>query len=139
MENHIDKLKLGISTFEVRLPSDMIKRWTVAIESNDKAELELIHKERRQIVANVKVHAPGNLHKRRLAAQYVDLNLDNGSWLLPANIRASETHSLIFTVLSEIESVLIGAAEYAPIFGVHLPLFHTLSQRVLPHLLQGQQ
>ena len=86
IQHHVAKLDAGQSTTHVELPSGLMAAWTAAIEKNDRMALVEIHKQRTALFAKVRKHDPSLLHKRRLKAQYVDLNGD-GSWSKPSDTK----------------------------------------------------
>lgn len=110
MQDHVAKLDAGQSITQFVLPSKLMAAWTAAIEKNDRVTLAEIHKQRKAIVTKVRKHDPGLLHKRRLKAQYVDLNW-NGTWSKPSDTRKKDAQAIILTVAAEISHSLRWAEE----------------------------
>ena len=69
LQDHKTKLDAGQSATYITLPPEMMAAWTEAIAKNDRAALDSIDKEVKQMIAQVRKHDPGALHNRRLLAQ----------------------------------------------------------------------
>lgn len=140
LEDHITKLDAGQLTTLVKLPPDLVASWTQAIHAQDKVALAEIGAKRDALVAKIRKHDPGLLHKRRLKALYVDLNED-GTWSRPSQTKKGDAQTLILLVASEIAGSLLEtpddptmAAACAAAAQV-LPTYADIDKRVISHVL----
>lgn len=143
LKPHEDKLRAGQSIVPIPMAPDEMRKWTAAITANDSATIEAIGEEVRKRGATVRKHAPSALHRRRLQAQYVDLDPRDGTWSTPSGIDKDEARTLIQTVMAEIANVLIAAtanpalSRVAERVQVLIPQMGPFTHRVLGNLAHG--
>jgi AbiV family abortive infection protein len=109
LRSHLDKLNAGQSTVPVPLSADQMAQWTTAIQQNDEQMLTAISEQVRLRAKELKPNQVAEWHRRRLKAQYVDLDATTGVWSRPSEVTLSEAYSLIRTVLAEIANALIAS------------------------------
>lgn len=127
---HIVKLEAGISTFYVQLSVAEVDEMTTAIDSDDKAALARLRAGRRARLDAIKKGAPDELHRRRLAAQYVDLAPDNTSWSLPSATTREASEELVITLQAEVGNALANAYPAPAHSRVSVPDSDAFHQRV---------
>jgi len=143
LKRHEDKLRAGQSIVPVPMKADEMTKWTAAITANDIATIRTISDAVRKRATSVRQHAPSALHKRRLQAQYVDLNPRDGTWSKPSDIEKTEARALIQTVMAEIANVLIAAGANPSLhqtserIGQRIPEMGPFTQKVLGNLMSG--
>ncbi|MBM4306887.1 MAG: AbiV family abortive infection protein [Deltaproteobacteria bacterium] len=143
LKPHEEKIRAGQSIVPVPMKPEEMRRWTAAITANDTATIEAIIAAVRMRTATVRKHAPSALHKRRLQAQYVDLDPATGIWSTPSSIKKTEARALVHTVMAEIANVLIAAQSNGALLrtseriGLRLPQMGPFTHNVLGRLVNG--
>jgi len=140
LKPHKDKLSAGQSTVPVSLTAEQMAQWRTAIQQNDEQMLAAISEQIRLRAQELKPHQVAEWHRRRLKAQYVDLDGNSGIWSRPSEVTLSEAYSLILTVLAEIANALIAAQGVAWLqsslaqAGIELPQMGPFTHRVFANL-----
>ncbi len=104
LNDHASKLNAGQLTTFYPLPKAMREEFARAIAVQDRDALDRLHAERRSIATRKRKGDPQRTHRRRLIAQYVNMN--KNSWDDPIETTRDETRDLLMTVLTEIADMV---------------------------------
>jgi AbiV family abortive infection protein len=102
---HIEKLKTGQSSVTFLMENELRQRMIRAHASGEKGDLESVYIEIRDRARRSKDGAPKVTHKRRMEAQYVELD-SQGAWLSPRSIAPEETEDLILLTVADLAQCL---------------------------------
>jgi AbiV family abortive infection protein len=113
LRDHKPKLNAGQSVTPVPMSESDFKEWEAACLAGDDVAALAISKRIRALAARLKPHQVSELHARRMRAQYVDIDVNTGTWIAPSSITPVETDTLLRTIHSELANTLI-AAPHSP-------------------------
>ncbi len=113
LRDHKPKLSAGQFTTPVPMTPSEHKEWAAACLAGDNKVTAAISDRLRALAAKLKPDQVSALHSRRMAAQYVDIDPDSGTWTTPASITTEEVEILLHTVHAELANTLIAAPQEA--------------------------
>lgn len=107
MRDHKPKLSAGQSVTPVPMSASERKEWEAACLTGNDAVASAISDTIRARAEKLKPHQVADLHARRLKAQYIDIDIETGTWITPSSISIEETATLLRTVHAELANTLI--------------------------------
>jgi AbiV family abortive infection protein len=137
LENHLARLDAGQMTTHVQLTQKEIEMLSTSASSVGSEKYNSAFSEIRRRTKRVRKHDPGNLHQRRLKAQYVDIRSD-GTWSRPVEeATKTDAKNLGLTVSSEVIGTILQMKESEDIqvvvedSAIQLPDWSNLQQSLL--------
>ena len=107
LQHHKTKLLAGQSVVPVPMTSEKLNAWKAAISSSEVGARSELSQQIRERATKLKPHQAAALHRQRLKAQYVNLDLQTGQWSRPSEVSMADASTLIRTVMAEIANVLL--------------------------------
>jgi AbiV family abortive infection protein len=109
LRDHKLKLNAGQSVTPVPMSESDFKEWEAACLAGDDVAASAISNRIRALAVKLKPHQVSELHDRRMRAQYVDIDVNTGTWITPSSITQAETDTLLRTIHAELANTLIAA------------------------------
>lgn len=109
LKSHTTKLRASKFVFAVSMPPEAQAAWTAAIERNDEPTVRRMSEEIHERARERRNHEAVALHQRRLRAQYVDINPNDGRWSRPSEVSMADASTLIRSVMAEIANALVAS------------------------------
>jgi AbiV family abortive infection protein len=109
LRDHKPKLSAGQSVTPVPMSPLELKEWEAACLAGNDAAASAISDRVRSLAVKLKPHQVSELHARRMRAQYVDIDINTGTWITPSSIAIEEADTLLRTIHAELANTLIAA------------------------------
>lgn len=126
LKSHTKKLQASNFIFAVPFAPGEEIAWKSAIEQNDAVTAERISNEMHERARKRRSAEVDSLHKRRLKAQYVDIDAHTGQWSRPSEVTMAEASTLIRCAMAEIANALIASQSAA---WIHASFTRTREQK----------
>jgi AbiV family abortive infection protein len=143
LRSHTKKLRASNFVFAVPMTPEEQAAWKAAIERNDEPTVQRISEEMHKRANERRDREVNALHQRRLKAQYIDLNPNDGKWSRPSDVSLADASTLIRSAMAEIANALIASQGSAWIHaafasaGERRPEMGPFTHRIFACLAQG--